>query len=312
MLNEQSAKSDEKREKGKGKREKEPFHISHFTFHIDKERYNRNILVPQVGEEGQKKLSQAKVLVCGAGGLGSTVLANLASVGIGTLGIIDNDVLELSNLNRQYIHKFANIGKVKVESAKQWINEFNPEINVNTYPIRLDENNYGEIVKDYDFIMDCFDSFQSKFLLNKIALQTGKTLIHGGVTEFFGQVTVIVPGKTACLNCILSEPDANVVKGVLSPAVTTIASIEAMEAVKLILNSQSRLGLGVNEAQQQEAFATPRPLREREIFRHEERVLEKLGEGYESLENRLLCYDGLKMQFKTINLTKNPNCSLCS
>lgn len=233
------------------------------------QRYNRNILVPQLGEEGQKKLSQAKILVCGAGGLGSTVLTSLSSVGVGTIGIVDNDVLELSNLNRQYIHKYDNLGKIKVESAKHWINEFNPEINVKTYPIRLDENNYQEIVKDYDFIMDCFDSFKSKFLLNKIAVQTGKTLIHGGVTEFYGQVTVIIPGKTACLHCILPEDDKYMVKGVLSPAVSTIASIEAMEAVKLILNIGDRL------------------------------------------ENKLLSYNGLNMQFKTINLSKNPNCKVC-
>lgn len=239
-------------------------------FTAPQERYNRNILVPQVGEEGQKKLSQAKVLVCGAGGLGSTVIANLASVGVGTIGVVDNDVVELSNLNRQYIHKFENIGAVKVESAKKWVSDFNPETVVNTYQIRLDEDNYQEIVKDYDFIMDCFDSFKSKFLLNKIAVQTGKTLIHGGVTEFYGQATVIKPTQTACLNCILSEPDANIVKGVLSPAVTTIASIEAMEAVKLILN---------------------------------------IGEN---LENKLLSYNGLTMQFRTINLAKNPNCNLCS
>lgn len=237
------------------------------------ERYNRNILIKQIGEEGQEKLSQAKVLVCGAGGLGSTVLANLASVGVGTIGkigIIDNDVLELSNLNRQYIHKIASLGKVKVDSAKQWISEFNPEINVKTYQTRLDEENYVEIVKDYDFIVDCFDSFKSKFLLNKIAVSTEKTLIHGGVTEFFGQVTKIVPGKTACLNCILPEEDVYIVKGVLSPAVTTIASIEAMEVVKTILN---------------------------------------VGEG---LENKLLSYDGLRMQFKTINIAKNPHCKFCS
>ena len=130
---------------------------------IYSERYNRNILISQVGEEGQKKLARAKILVCGAGGLGSTVLANLASVGIGTIGhigIIDNDVLELSNLNRQYIHKLEDIGKVKVESAKKWIQEFNPEINVNTYQTRLDENNYQDIVKNYDLIIDCFDSFK--------------------------------------------------------------------------------------------------------------------------------------------------------
>ena len=207
---------------------------------MQNERYNRNILIEQIGEDGQVKLNQAKILVCGAGGLGSTVLANLASIGIGTIGIVDNDVLELSNLNRQYIHKFDALGKVKVQSAKKWINEFNPETNVKTYQTRLDETNYQDIVKDYDFIMDCFDSFKSKFLLNKIAVSTGKTLIHGGVTEFFGQVTTIVPNKTACLNCILSEEDAYIVKGVLSPAVTTIASIEAMEAVKHIL------GIGEN------------------------------------------------------------------
>lgn len=244
-------------------------HFSPLTSHLNLERYNRNMLISQIGEEGQKKLNQAKILVCGAGGLGSTVLANLASVGIGTIGIVDNDILELSNLNRQYIHKFDALGKVKVESAQKWINEFNPEINVNTYQIRLDENNYQDIVKNYDFIMDCFDSFKSKFLLNKIAVQTGKTLIHGGVTEFFGQSSVIVPDKTACLNCILPEEDVYTVKGVLSPAVTTIASIETMEAVKYILN---------------------------------------IGEN---LQNKLLSYNGLTMQFRTINIEKNPNCKLC-
>lgn len=224
--------SEGKSEKGKGKREAELSNAS--TFHL--ERYNRNILVEKVGEEGQKKLSQAKVLVCGAGGLGSTVIANLASAGVGTIGIVDNDVLELSNLNRQYIHKFNNLGKVKVDSAADWINEFNPEIKVNTYQIRLDENNYQDIVKNYDLIVDCFDSFKSKFLLNKIAVKTGKTLIHGGVTEFFGQVTTIVPRKTACLRCILPDEDGlYVVKGVLSPAVSAIASFEAMETIKAIL-----------------------------------------------------------------------------
>lgn len=229
-------KAKDKDEKEKIKNETEnSAHISHFTFNT-LERYNRNILIPQVGEEGQKKLLQAKILVCGAGGLGSTVLANLASVGIGTIGIVDNDSLELSNLNRQYIHKFSSLGKFKVESAKKWINEFNPEIIVKTYQTRLNEKNYLQVVKDYDLIVDCFDSFKSKFLLNKIAIQTKKTLIHGGVTEFFGQVTKIIPYKTACLNCILPEEDVYVIKGVLSPAVTTIASIQSMEIVKTILN----------------------------------------------------------------------------
>lgn len=238
----------------------------------DLKRYNRNILISKVGKEGQVKLLSSKILVCGAGGLGSTVLANLASVGIGKIGIVDNDVLELTNLNRQYIHRFDNIGKLKVESAKEWIGSFNPDIDVKTYSLRLDENNYQEIVRDYDLIIDCFDSYKSKFLLNQIAVDMGKTLIHGGVTEFFGQVTTIVPGKTSCLGCILPDYDTNayVVKGVVSPAVTTIASIQSMEAVKIIL------GIG------------------------------------ETLENKLLSYDGLSMEFRKINLSKNPKCPVCS
>lgn len=201
----------------------------------DLERYNRNIILEKIGQEGQLKLLSSKVLVAGAGGLGATVLANLASLGVGKIGVIDGDVLELTNFNRQYIHKFANIGKAKVDSAKEWINEFNPDIEVKTYNLRLDEDNYPAIVENYDLIIDCFDSYKSKFLLNKIAVDAKKTLIHGGVTEFFGQVTTIIPKKTACLSCILPYEDACVVKGVVSPAVTTIASIQSMEAVKVIL-----------------------------------------------------------------------------
>ncbi len=234
------------------------------------ERYNRNIIIERIGIEGQNKLLQSKVLVCGAGGLGSTVIANLASLGIGKIGIVDNDCLELSNLNRQYIHKFNNLGEIKVKSAKKWINEFNPEIEVKTYLIRLDESNYNDIVSEYNLIIDCFDSFHSKFLLNKIAIKTDKTLIHGGVSEFFGQVTTIVPNKTACLNCVLPQEDEFVLKGVLSPAVSLIASIQAMETVKVILN---------------------------------------IGEN---LENKFLSYNGLNMSFRTINLSKNPNCKICS
>lgn len=236
------------------------------------ERYNRNILINEIGEDGQKKLLNAKVLIAGAGGLGSTVIANLASVGIGNIGIVDNDILELSNLNRQYIHRFDNIGKVKVDSAKEWINNFNPDINVQIYQTRLDEENYKNIVLDYDLIVDCFDSYKSKFLLNKIAVESNKTLIHGGVTEFYGQVSVIVPGKTACLECIIPDYDVNSysIKGVISPAVTTIASIESLEVVKQLL---------------------------------------KIGDA---LENKLLTYNGFTMNFKTINITKNLTCPLCS
>lgn len=241
------------------------------TLMFNKERYNRNILLKEIGEGGQKNLLDSKVLIAGAGGLGSTVIANLASLGVGNLGIIDNDKLELSNLNRQYIHKFDNIGKNKVDSAKDWINKFNPDINVEIYQTRLDESNYKDIISGYDLIIDCFDSYKSKFLLNKITIENNKNLIHGGVTEFYGQVMVIMPNKTACLSCLIPEinPEAYVIKGVISPAVSTIASIQSMEAVKILL------GIG-----------TP-------------------------LINQLLTYDGLKMEFKKINIQKNPNCSLC-
>ncbi|MFA6989798.1 MAG: HesA/MoeB/ThiF family protein [Candidatus Gastranaerophilaceae bacterium] len=239
---------------------------------FNQERYNRNILINQIKEEGQKALLSSKILVAGAGGLGSTVLANIASVGIGNIGIIDNDVIELSNLNRQYIHKFENIGRDKVESAKEWIKSFNPDINVEIYHLRLDENNHKDIIKDYNLIIDCFDSYKSKFLLNKIAVENNKTLIHGGVTEFFGQVTTIIPGKTACLNCLFPDADLNTyaIKGVISPAVTTIASIQSMEAVKILLN---------------------------------------IGN---TLENKLLTYNGLNMEFKKFNIEKNANCPLCN
>lgn len=239
---------------------------------FNNERYNRNILVKEIGEDGQKTLLNSKVLIAGAGGLGSTVIANLASVGIGNLGIVDNDKLELSNLNRQYIHKFDNIGKNKVKSAKEWIKSFNTDINVEIYEIRLDENNYKDIINSYDLIIDCFDSYKSKFLLNKIAVENNKTLIHGGVTEFYGQAIVIIPNKTACLNCLIPDinSDAYVIKGVISPAVSTIASIQSMEAVKILL---------------------------------------AIGEP---LTNQLLTYDGLKIEFKKINIQKNPNCPLCN
>ena len=198
------------------------------------QRYSRNILL--IGNQGQTKLLKSKVLICGCGGLGSTVIMNLAGSGVGTIGLIDDDVVEVSNLNRQFIHK--NIGEDKVTSAKKRILEYNPEITVNTYKIRLDQNNYQSIVKDYDVIIDCFDSYKSKFLLNDIAVETGKTLIHGGVTEYFGQVTVIKP-STPCLRCIFPDIDLGkeVPKGILSPVVSTVASIQSMEAVKQILNT---------------------------------------------------------------------------
>lgn len=204
------------------------------------ERYNRNIIIDEIGFEGQQKLLQSKILISGCGGLGSTVISTLTSLGIGNLGLVDNDVLELSNLNRQFIHKYENMGRPKVDSAKEWINCYNPDINVEVYRLRLDEENYKDIFNSYEVVIDCFDSYKSKFLLNKACVKSNKTLIHGGVTEFYGQVMVIKPGVTACLNCFLEESEFGL-KGVVSPAVSTIGSIQAMEALKIILGIGSPL-----------------------------------------------------------------------
>ena len=231
------------------------------------ERYNRNIIVPEIGVEGQNKLLNSKVLVCGAGGLGSTVILNLAALGVGNIGIVDNDVLELSNLNRQYIHGLSNLGHDKVKSAKDRIEGFNRDIKIETYKTRLNFENYRDIVNGYDIIVDCFDSFESKFLLNDIALDMEKPLVHGGVTEFRGQVMTVIPKKTACLRCVFPQDEQEyIVKGVVSPAVATIASIESMEILKLILSIGKLL-----------------------------------------MDNRLV-YEGVRMNFKVINVERDKNC----
>lgn len=237
------------------------------------DRYKRNIAIKEIGIEGQEKLKNSKILICGAGGLGSTVISNLASIGIGNIGIIDYDLIEISNLNRQYIHKFKSIGEKKVISAKNWIYDFNNQIKVDTYDIKLNLDNYSEIVKKYDLIIDCFDSYHSKFILNTIAIKSKKILIHAGVSEFYGQVTSIIPHHTPCLNCIIPftlTDEKEIPKGVISPIVSTIASIQSLEAVKLILN---------------------------------------IGDP---LINHLLIFNGLNMSFKKIFLKKNPKCKVCN
>lgn len=206
------------------------------TDNINFERYNRNIIIENLGIDGQKKLLNARVLVAGNGGLGSTVIATLSSLGIGHIGLVDNDVIELSNLNRQFIHKFDGVGRLKTESAQEWIKNYNPDTEVKTYNIRLNQDNCKDIFAQYDIVIDCFDSFESKFILNHACNNFNIPLIHGGVSEYFGQVMVIIPSKSACLECIFPDSERpSVLKGVVSPAVSTIASIQSMETLKIIL-----------------------------------------------------------------------------
>lgn len=201
--------------------------------------FSRNILIDKIGKEGQKKLNSAKVLVAGLGGLGSGVIANLTSIGIGTMGLLDCDKIEKSNLNRQFIHKYCDIGVEKTNSAQNWIKNYHPEIQTYTYNLKLDECNYTNIIQNYDIIVDCFDSYISKFLLNKIAVKNNKILIHAGVSELQGQVTTIIPKQTPCLNCLFEDIknlNEYEIKGIVSPIINIIASIQASEVMKIILN----------------------------------------------------------------------------
>ena len=169
------------------------------------ERYNRNICIKEIGLDGQEKLKKAKVLVIGAGGLGSPALMYLAGAGVGTIGIVDNDEVSLSNLNRQIIHNTEKITLNKAISAKKTINTINPEINVIAYPIRLTEDNIEELISEYDFILDCVDNFQSKFLINDYCVKARKPFCYGGVLKFEGQALTYVPDKGPCFRCIFED-----------------------------------------------------------------------------------------------------------
>ena len=198
------------------------------------ERYNRNISIPEIGIEGQEKLSSGKVLVVGAGGLGSPVCLYLAAAGVGTLGIVDKDKVELSNLQRQILHSIQDIGNPKTESAKKKLMALNPEINVIPYQKNFDEN--PEIINKFDLAIDCTDNFQTRYLLNRICVEKRKPLIHAGVSCLSGQVFTIIPGEGPCFECIFADPptDSLINRGILGVVAGIIGALEANEAVKLL------------------------------------------------------------------------------
>jgi len=239
---------------------------------IKLERYKNNILKNGIDIASQEKLFSSKVLVMGAGGLGSSVIMNLAALGIGQIKIVDDDILKEEDLNCQIIHKYKNINRAKVMSAKDWISEFNSDIKVEIDKIKLNDLNYFNIIDDYDIIVDCFNDDETKYVLNEIALRHDKILVHAKTKGFMGQVTTIVPKKTACLCCIMPKPkifkkenDAE-----LSPVINVISALQAQEVLKIIT-------------------------------------------GYgEPLLNKIIMFDGLKSEFKTINYSKNVLCECCT
>lgn len=238
-------------------------------------RYSRHIILPEVGGKGQRKVNEAKVFIVGAGGLGSPIALYLSAAGVGTLGIIDGDVVDLSNLHRQIIHHTADLNRPKVQSAKEKIEALNPDVKVITYQERLNSKNALDIVKDYDIIVDGSDNFPTKFLVNDVAYFAKKPLVHGGILRFVGQVITILPDKSACYRCLFyNPPPPGVVPscqeaGVLGVLAGLIGSIQSAEVLKVILN-----------------IGNP-------------------------LTNRLLTYDAIKTGFREIKVQRNPRCPLC-
>jgi len=241
------------------------------------ERYSRHIILKEVGAKGQTKLLQSKVLIIGTGGLGAPAAMFLAAAGVGTIGLVDFDAVELSNLQRQIIHFTKDVGKPKVLSGKETIQEMNPDVQVVTYREWVSAANIRDIIKDkeYDFIIDGTDNFPAKFLINDACVFTKKPFSHAGIIRFQGQTMTFVPGEGPCYRCIFhSPPPPDKVPtckqaGVLGVMGGIIGTIQATEAIKYIL------GIG------------------------------DLLTGY------LLTYDALKMEFRKIKLPNNKKCQVC-
>lgn len=205
------------------------------------ERYARHIILQEVGADGQKKLLNAKVLIIGAGGLGSPAAMYLAAAGVGTLGIADNDEVDLSNLQRQIIHTTKDVGKAKAQSAKETIAAMNPDVTVNTYHTVVSSKNIMELIHDYDFIVDATDNFPTKFLINDACVMAKKPFVHAGVVRFEGQVMTYIPNEGPCYRCVFRDPPPMDTvptckqAGIMGAVCGVIGSIQAMEAIKYIL-----------------------------------------------------------------------------
>lgn len=238
------------------------------------DRYSRHIILQDVGGKGQEKILASKVLIIGTGGLGAPAALYLAAAGVGTLGLIDGDRVDLSNLQRQVIHFTPDVGKPKVESAREKINAINPDVNVITYQDVVHSGNIIDLISQYDFILDGTDNFSAKFLINDACVMAKKPFSHGGILRFDGQALTYVPGN-ACYRCIfITPPPKNAVPtcsqaGVLGAIAGILGTIQATEALKYIT------GVG------------------------------------DLLTNRLLVFDAKKMNFRTVKVKRNPKCPVC-
>jgi len=207
----------------------------------EQERYDRQIIMRGIGEEGQEKLKRAKVVVAGSGGLGSPAAMYLTAAGVGTLRIIDNDKVELSNLNRQILHWDKDIGTCKVDSAKEKLSSLNKSVRIEAINETINESNVLSLIEGFDVIVDAMDNLQARFLLNKTAIKLNIPFIHGAIYGFEGRATTIIPGKTACLRCIYHGVAPKEKFPVIGVAPGIIGCIEAAEALKYLLNTGSLL-----------------------------------------------------------------------
>jgi len=197
------------------------------------QRYQRQMMI--FDQEGQERLKQSKVFIAGAGGLGCPIALYLAAAGIGHIYIVDKDIVDQTNLNRQVLHWEKDIGRAKAQSIEEKLKEINPYINIVTRNLTIDKENVIQLVKDADVIVDAMDNFETRYLLNLAALEIGIPLVHGAIRGFDGQVTTIVPGKTACLNCIFPQAPPKEVFPVIGVAPGIIGIIQANEVIKCLL-----------------------------------------------------------------------------
>lgn len=202
------------------------------------ERYSRHFVLSEIGVAGQKRLLAGRVLVIGAGALGSAAALYLAAAGVGRIGVADYDRVELSNLQRQLLHHTGRVGQRKVDSARQTLEALNPDVDVRLYPERMTPDNIAGVIADYDFVVDATDRFETKFLINDACVLGKKPYVHAGIVRFAGQVMTYVPGQGPCLRCLLEDVPPNTVTcaqaGVLGAATGVLGSIQALEAVKYL------------------------------------------------------------------------------
>ncbi|HEY6008199.1 MAG TPA: molybdopterin-synthase adenylyltransferase MoeB [Geobacteraceae bacterium] len=239
------------------------------------ERYSRHIMLKEVGGKGQKRLFDGRVLIIGAGGLGSPIALYLAAAGVGTIGIADADEVDLSNLQRQIAHHTKDIGVPKVLSAKEKMTAMNPDVRVNTYQCWVNAANIRKIIEGYDFVIDGTDNFAAKFLINDACVMAGKPYSHGGILQFDGQTMTVRPGESACYRCVFpSPPPKDAIPtcsraGVIGVLPGVLGTIQATEAIKYLLDKG------------------------------------------ELLTDRLLTYNALRMRFREVPIRKNSKCPVC-